>query len=81
LLRLRNFTLGKKISDADVLSEDGIEKIALIIGALVPWVCDSVDPVVISYARLTFKRQVSYLNSVVMPDPVTADADEDSESD
>jgi len=39
LLRLRNFTLGKKISDADVLSEDGIDKIADIIGALVPWVC------------------------------------------
>jgi hypothetical protein len=38
LLRLRNFTLGKKISDADVLSEDGIDKIADIIGALVPWV-------------------------------------------
>jgi hypothetical protein len=42
---------------------------------------DSVDPVVISYALLTCQRQVSYLNSVVMPDPVTADADEDSESD
>lgn len=39
LLRLRNFTLGKKISDADVLSEDGIDKIADIISALVPWVC------------------------------------------
>jgi len=37
-LRLRNFTLGKKISDAEVLSEDGIDKIADIIGALVPWV-------------------------------------------
>lgn len=38
LLRLRNFTLGRKISDADVLSEDGIDRIADIIGALVPWV-------------------------------------------
>jgi hypothetical protein len=38
LLRLRNFTLGKKIADADILSKDGINKIADIIGALVPWV-------------------------------------------
>jgi hypothetical protein len=38
LLRLRNFTLGKKISDTNVLSEDGIDKIADIIGAIVPWV-------------------------------------------
>ena len=38
LLRLRNFTLAKKISDVDVLSKHGINKIADIIGALAPWV-------------------------------------------
>jgi hypothetical protein len=81
LLRLRNFTLGKKISDMDVLSEDGLEKIADIIGAIVPWV---------SIPSLYFHRvlystdtdcQVTYLNSVVMPDPVNADDEEDSDSD
>jgi Conserved hypothetical protein (DUF2461) len=44
LLRLRNFTLGKKIADADVLSKDGIDKIANIIGALVPWVSLTLVP-------------------------------------
>jgi hypothetical protein len=39
----------------------------------------SINPIAISYARLTCQLQVTYLNSVVMPDPVNAD--EDSESD
>jgi hypothetical protein len=42
LLRLRNFTIGKKIPDADILADDGLERIAAIIGALVPWVCSPV---------------------------------------
>ncbi len=35
--------MGKKISDADVVSEDGINKIADIVGALVPWVSPSFE--------------------------------------
>lgn len=38
LLRLRDFTMGKKIADEDVLSEGGIQRIADTISALVPWV-------------------------------------------
>jgi len=41
----------------------------------------SIDLVGILCPQLTYRLQVTYLNSVVMPDPVNADADEDSESD
>ncbi|KAL2846262.1 hypothetical protein BJX68DRAFT_126552 [Aspergillus pseudodeflectus] len=49
LLRLRSFTIGKPVSDADLLSPDAQEKIATLIGIMEPF--------------------VTYLNSVVMPDP------------
>lgn len=39
------------------------------------------DPVGVLCPQLTCQLQVTYLNSVVMPDPVNADANEDSESD
>ncbi|KAL4904696.1 hypothetical protein BDW74DRAFT_27773 [Aspergillus multicolor] len=38
LLRLRSFTLGKKVSDADLLSPDAQEKIAALIGIMEPFV-------------------------------------------
>ncbi|KAL2830228.1 hypothetical protein BDW59DRAFT_141275 [Aspergillus cavernicola] len=50
LLRLRSFTIGKPIPDADLLGSDAQEKIANLIGIMEPF--------------------VTYLNSVVMPDPV-----------
>ncbi|KAL4917771.1 hypothetical protein BDW62DRAFT_201555 [Aspergillus aurantiobrunneus] len=49
LLRLRSFTIGKRLPDADLLSSDAQEKIAALIGIMEPF--------------------VTYLNSVVMPDP------------
>ncbi|KAL1982477.1 hypothetical protein VTN96DRAFT_1268 [Rasamsonia emersonii] len=49
LLRLRSFTVGKPLSDEDFLSPNAQEKIADLIGVMVPF--------------------VTYLNSVVMPDP------------
>jgi hypothetical protein len=44
------------------------------------YVC-SLDIDTASCAQLTCVFQVTYLNSVVMPDPLNADAGEDSESD
>ncbi len=38
LLRLRNFTLGKGISDETVMGEQGLEAILDIIGVMVPFV-------------------------------------------
>ncbi|GAD97878.1 conserved hypothetical protein [Paecilomyces variotii No. 5] len=50
LLRLRNFTMGKPLPDAELLSADAQDKIAELVGIMVPF--------------------VTYLNSIVMPDPV-----------
>ncbi|KAL1970338.1 hypothetical protein VTN77DRAFT_5498 [Rasamsonia byssochlamydoides] len=50
LLRLRSFTVGKPLSDEDLLSPNAQEKIVDLIGVMVPF--------------------VTYLNGVVMPDPV-----------
>jgi uncharacterized protein (DUF2461 family) len=38
LLRLRSFTIGKPVSDADLLSPDAQEKIATLIGIMEPFV-------------------------------------------
>ncbi|KAI1387828.1 uncharacterized protein F4822DRAFT_293360 [Hypoxylon trugodes] len=55
LLKLRNYTVGTKIDDADLLAEDAQDRIMEIISAMVDF--------------------VSYINSVVMPDP---NVDDDS---
>jgi uncharacterized protein (DUF2461 family) len=38
LLRLRSFTIGKPVSDTDLLSPDAQEKIATLIGIMEPFV-------------------------------------------
>jgi hypothetical protein len=38
LLRLRNFTLGKKLSDNEVVGPGGLERIADLVACLVPFV-------------------------------------------
>ena len=38
LLRLRNFTLGKRISDDRITAVDGLETILQLIGVMVPFV-------------------------------------------
>ncbi|KAL2217225.1 hypothetical protein M432DRAFT_549948 [Thermoascus aurantiacus ATCC 26904] len=59
LLRLRNFTIGKPLPDEVLLSPDAQDRIAELVGIMVPF--------------------VTYLNSVVMPDPPVED--EESYSD
>ncbi|RYP67811.1 hypothetical protein DL769_005673 [Monosporascus sp. CRB-8-3] len=58
LLKLRNFTIGKKIDDSVLTSEDAQDKIMAIIRPMVPF--------------------ITFLNSVVMPDP-NLDSDSDGE--
>ncbi|RYP30699.1 hypothetical protein DL767_006115 [Monosporascus sp. MG133] len=58
LLKLRNFTIGRKIDDSVLTSEDAQDKIMAIITPMVPF--------------------ITFLNSVVMPDP-NLDSDSDGE--
>ncbi|KAI1410382.1 hypothetical protein F5Y13DRAFT_73589 [Hypoxylon sp. FL1857] len=56
LLKLRNYTIGKKFDDKDLLAEDAQDRIMSVISAMVEF--------------------VTFLNSVVMPDP---NLDDDSD--
>ena len=38
LLRLRNYTIGKKLKDGEVLGPGGLDRIAILIGVLEPFV-------------------------------------------
>jgi uncharacterized protein (DUF2461 family) len=38
LLRLRNFTIGKKVSDEEVTSPNGLDTIVDLIGTMAPFV-------------------------------------------
>ena len=38
VLRLRNYTIGRKLKDEEVIGEKGIEYISGLIGAMVPFV-------------------------------------------
>lgn len=40
LLRLRNYTIGRKLSDEEVLGEPGMQRIAQLLAALFPFVSD-----------------------------------------
>ncbi|OJD14833.1 hypothetical protein AJ78_04863 [Emergomyces pasteurianus Ep9510] len=58
LLRLRSFTISKKIQDKDMLGPKALDCLARIVGNLVPF--------------------VTYLNSVVMPEPPDEDPSGDN---
>ncbi|KAI0173549.1 hypothetical protein GGR52DRAFT_391234 [Hypoxylon sp. FL1284] len=60
LLKLRNYTVMKKLDDADVLADDAQERVIGVISAMVEF--------------------VTFLNSVVMPDP-NFDSDSDEPAD
>ncbi|KAE8349926.1 hypothetical protein BDV28DRAFT_140147 [Aspergillus coremiiformis] len=60
LLRLRSFTIGRPLTDEELMSPNAPDKIAALIGIMEPF--------------------VTYLNSVVMPDPVDVDTSSGSES-
>ncbi|KAK2861274.1 hypothetical protein FQN49_004372 [Arthroderma sp. PD_2] len=56
LLRLRSFTLSKKLADKDLRGPEAVDRVAHIVGIMVHF--------------------VTYLNSIVMPDPEDEDGDE-----
>ncbi|RYP75883.1 hypothetical protein DL771_002147 [Monosporascus sp. 5C6A] len=79
LLKLRNFTVGKKIDDSVLTSEDAQDKIMAIITPMVPFV----GPLRLFGAPnfmfgMADLEQITFLNSVVMPDP-NLDSDSDGE--
>lgn len=41
MLRLRNFTLGTKLSDDEVVGKKGLDRIAEIVSCMVPFVSDT----------------------------------------
>lgn len=41
LLRLRNYTIGRKLADTEVIGESGRERVAQLLTALQPFVSDS----------------------------------------
>ncbi|KAM5460344.1 hypothetical protein McanMca71_000192 [Microsporum canis] len=55
LLRLRSFTLSKKLADKDLRGPEAMDRVAHIVGIMVHF--------------------VTYLNSIVMPDPEDGDGD------
>ncbi|GBF62602.1 hypothetical protein TMEN_5154 [Trichophyton mentagrophytes] len=59
LLRLRSFTLSKKLADQDLRGPEAMGRVAHIVGIMVQF--------------------VTYLNSIVMPDPEDEDGDESRE--
>ncbi|KAL2871538.1 DUF2461 domain-containing protein [Aspergillus lucknowensis] len=111
LLRLRSFTIGKPLPDADLLSPDAQERIAILIGIMAPFVshpssllsiklwlpptrptrspsvpngfqyavfgripslsscCRASPAAAVALARTAGAVTVTYLNSVVMPEP------------
>ncbi len=83
LLKLRNYTVGKKIDDSALTSDNAQDQVMAVITPLVEFVGSPPSPYHVperlsSRALLTFgPAQVTYLNSVVMPDP---NLDSDSES-
>ena len=80
LLRLRNYTIGKKLKDEEVLGEGGMKKVVDLISVLEPFVCLVMHSHLNQFFRsLTLGSQVTYLNSVVMPD-TDPSSDEDDEA-
>ncbi|KAK2782143.1 hypothetical protein FQN52_001077 [Onygenales sp. PD_12] len=61
LLRLRSFTVGKKLEDKDLLGPEALDRVARIVGIMEPF--------------------VTYLNSVVMPDPPIDEDPSDDDDD
>ena len=77
LLFLRNFVIGRKLKNSEVLGEDGFEKVLSLLSAMKPFV--SVDKHVWSqkYSQIL---QIMWANRVLMPDPGD-DAESDGSAD
>lgn len=76
LLKLRNFTVGTKISDDIFLGDDAQEKISAIIQPMVVFVSPGIIEM---HAFSLTSATITFLNSIVMPDPGDDDDDDDEE--
>lgn len=83
LLKLRNFTISKKISDDVFTSDDGVDQLMEIFRDMVGYVsitsyrfCHSWPVAHTYYATL----QIAHLNSIVMPEDGDDDDDEDDDN-
>ncbi|KAI7118154.1 hypothetical protein KC352_g33624, partial [Hortaea werneckii] len=61
LLRLRNYTMGKSMSEEELTGGDGLENVANLFMHLKPF--------------------ITYINSVVMPDPGDSSEEDDGSDD
>ncbi|KAL8933006.1 MAG: hypothetical protein Q9211_006016 [Gyalolechia sp. 1 TL-2023] len=77
LLRLRNYTLGRKLKDEEVVGDKAPERIAHLMGVLMPFIYPTreIDTGLTPRAPAA---KITYLNSVVMPDPDEGSESEDS---
>lgn len=80
-MRLKNYTIGRKLKDEEVLGPGGLNRIAELIRSLLPFVSSSESITRTTMSRLnTHIFQITYLNDVVMPDdPAESDSDEEEE--
>lgn len=77
MLKLRNFTIGKKIPDSVFTAANSQEQIMAIVQAMVGYVSTRGRWIRGLHALLT-KIKVTFLNSILMPDP-TEDSDSSSD--
>lgn len=52
LLRLRNYTIGRKLKDEEVLASDAATRIAHLVGVLTPFVCTPFPYLLVFILRL-----------------------------
>lgn len=80
LLKLRSFTVGAKISDADLAGATSQDKIFVIVKAMSGFVSAPVktEAAASACSHNSNAAQITFLNSIVMPDP---GMDDDSSED
>ncbi|KAF2466001.1 uncharacterized protein BDR25DRAFT_238555 [Lindgomyces ingoldianus] len=83
LLRLRNFTLGTKLSDGEVVGAKGLERVAELVACMVPFKPTAFPPFRMHTRNqdANMVLQITYLNRVVMPDEDSSDSSDDEEED
>jgi hypothetical protein len=63
LLRLRNFTLGKKLSDEDIIGSGGLDRITDLISCMVPFVSYGVFIVGFESALFVGRRRFEFAST------------------
>ncbi|KAH7064997.1 hypothetical protein B0J12DRAFT_613008, partial [Macrophomina phaseolina] len=77
LLRLRSFTISSKLDDSEVMGAGGLQRVADLISCMVPF-SSAVDTSPLEQWLTLRCMQITYLNSVVMPDAPSSGEDDSS---